>query len=350
MFVHNSWYVGAWSDEIGPGGLLARTLLGERVVFYRLSDGSLAALEDRCCHRGLPLSMGCVRGDQLQCGYHGLTFDRDGICVHVPGQERVPPAARVRRFEVVEQDHLVWIWMGEEGRADAAAIVRHPWHDDPAWMWVKDRYLVHANYQLITDNLMDLTHVGYVHGRTIGGTPQAHSEAEATTTGTDRGVKVVRWMLDSIPPPAYTAAHQFKTERVDRWMEIEFFAPCTVRIYTGAVDVNTGATAGRRDGGFAFMGLNVQTPETEASTHYFWSGAGNKPGVPAARARLLESLQITFAEDKVIVEAQQASLDARPGPLVMIGSDAGMMRARRLVGAMVETEHGKAEAAATRAR
>lgn len=273
MFLRNSWYVAAWSDEIAPGGLLARTLLGEQVVLYRLVDGSVAALEDRCCHRGLPLSKGCVRGDQLQCGYHGLTFDRTGACVHVPGQDKVPPGARVKRFEVQEQDHLVWIWMGDEGRADASTIVRHPWHDDAGWVWVKDRYLIEANYQLVTDNLMDLTHVGYVHGRTIGGTPQAHSEAETITSSFEGGVKVIRWMLNSVPPPVYTAAHRFNTERVDRWMEIEFFAPSTVRIHTGAVDVYTGAREGRREGGFAFMGLNVETPETETTTHYFWSGA-----------------------------------------------------------------------------
>ncbi|HSV46292.1 MAG TPA: aromatic ring-hydroxylating dioxygenase subunit alpha, partial [Ramlibacter sp.] len=233
MFVRNAWYVGAWSDEVAPGGMLTRTLLGEPVLFYRSEDGALAALQDRCCHRGLPLSHGCVQGDRVQCGYHGLVFDARGACVKVPGQERIPPTPKVRSYPVVEKQGMAWIWMGEPERADASQIVSHPFHEDPDWVWIKDCYRVEANYQLITDNLMDLTHVGYVHGRTIGGTPQAHSEALATTTGTERGVRVERWMLDSLPPPAYTVAHTFGTERVDRWMEIEFFAPCVVRIHTG---------------------------------------------------------------------------------------------------------------------
>ncbi len=344
MFVRQSWYVAAWADEIEPGRMLSRVLLGDAVLLYRTEAGHAVALEDRCCHRALPLSHGRVIGEQVQCGYHGLVYDSRGRCVKVPGQERVPPAACVRRYELVEQDHLLWIWMGDEGQARPAEIPRHPWHDDAGWAWVKDRYLVRANYQLITDNLMDLTHVGYVHGRTIGGTPQAHSEADNTVKATANGVKVLRWMPDSVPPPAYTAAHKFNTERVDRWMEIEFFPPSTVRIHTGAVDAGTGAPEGRREGGTAFMGLNVQTPETATTTHYFWSGAlSQTPERPANCPQLHASLATTFAEDRVVVEAQQISLELRPdAPLVKIASDGGMVRARRLVSALIERESGRA--------
>ncbi|MEO5734037.1 MAG: aromatic ring-hydroxylating dioxygenase subunit alpha [Rubrivivax sp.] len=339
MFVRNSWYVAAWSDEIEPGKLLGRTLLGDAVLLYRGESGRLAALEDRCCHRGLPLSLGSVQGDRVQCGYHGLVFDACGTCVKVPGQERVPPKARVKHYEVIEQDHLVWIWMGDAASADQALVPSHPWHGDPAWGWVKDRYLVRANYQLITDNLMDLTHVGYVHTKTIGGTPQAHSEAEMKVEATERGIKVSRFMPDSVPPPSYTAFHTFATERVDRWMEIEFFPPVTVRVHTGAVDTGTGAREGNRSGGFAFMGLNVQTPETESTTHYFWSGARTqKRDNPVDAVQMLKNLATTFAEDKFIIEAQQISLDRKPEPLVMIANDAGTARSRRLVTALLEAE------------
>lgn len=339
MFIREAWYVGAWADEIPAGQLLGRTLLGEPVLFYRGQDGQVAALEDRCCHRGLPLSMGCVQGNAVQCGYHGLVFDGQGACIKVPGQDRVPPKARVRAYPVVEQDQLVWIWMGEPAQADASLIPRHPWHDNPGWEWVKDRYRIAAHYQLIIDNLMDLTHVGYVHGRTIGGTPQAHSDAETTVTATDRSVRVERWMLDSVPPPAYTAVCRFGTERVDRWMEIDFQAPSMVRIHTGAVDTGIGAREGNREGGFAFMGLNLMTPETASSSHYFWSGAHKRqPGAPDGRASLRASLETTFGEDKVVIEAQQQSLERQPEPLVMIASDAGLARARRIVAALLDAE------------
>ena len=343
MFVYNAWYVGAWADEIQPQGVLGRVLLNLPVVFYRAQDGTAHALQDRCCHRALPLSHGCVVGDQLQCGYHGLVYDRNGLCVRVPGQERVPAQARVRSYPVLEQDQMVWIWMGEPALADPAAIVRHPWHNDAAWVWIKDRYSIKANYQLITDNLMDLTHVGYVHQRTIGGTPQAHSEADTKTTRSDTGVKVTRWMMNSVPPPAYLAVHKFNTPTVDRWMEIDFFPPAAVRIHTGAKDVNTGAREGNRAGAMAFMGLNVQTPETDKTTHYFWSGAHTcepvEPRQSDTREQLLKNLSVTFAEDKVVVEAQQESLDRLEAPLVMIASDAGLVHARRLVATMIDKEN-----------
>lgn len=235
---------------------------------------------------------------------------------------------------------MLWIWMGEPALADPALIMRHPWHNDPGWTWIKDRYAINANYQLITDNLMDLTHVGYVHQRTIGGTPQAHSDAETKTERTDTGVKVTRWMMNSVPPPAYTPGHKFNTPTVDRWMEIDFFPPAVVRIHTGAKDVGTGAREGNREGGLAFRGLNLQTPETEKTTHYFWSGArAYSQGEPEGSNGLLTSLPVTFAEDKVVVEAQQASLDKQSSvPLVMIASDAGLTHARKLVATMIEKE------------
>ncbi|KAF3998182.1 aromatic ring-hydroxylating dioxygenase subunit alpha [Glaciimonas immobilis] len=350
MFVYNAWYMGAWADEVKTQGLLGRVLLNQPVVFYRTEDGTALALEDRCCHRALPLSHGCVVGDQLQCGYHGLVYDRNGLCVKVPGQERVPAQARVRSYPVVEKDHMLWIWMGEPALANPALIVAHPWHDDDAWVWIKDRYSIKSAYQLVTDNLMDLTHVGYVHQRTIGGTPQAHSDADTQTTRSETGVKVIRWMMDSVPPPSYVAAHKFNTPTVDRWMEIDFFPPAIVRIHTGATDAGTGAREGNREGGMAFMGLNLQTPETETTTHYFWSGAHTYDAGGLSKAdlcsKLLASLTVTFAEDKVVVEAQQQSLDRLEGaPLVMIASDAGLAHARRMVAVMIENEAAASKAA-----
>jgi len=343
-FVRNAWYVGAWADEVAEGGMMSRVLLGEAVLFYRTPAGKVAALEDRCCHRGLPLSRGQVRGDCVQCGYHGLVFDRQGRCVHVPGQERIPPAARVRAFPVEERDGMIWIWMGEPSLADPAKIVSQLFSESAEWTFLKDRYSVAANYQLITDNLMDLTHVGYVHTRTIGGTPEAHSEAETRTVNTESGgVLVERWMLDSIPPPSYTAVHRFGTPRVDRWMQIEFFAPSVVRIHTGAMDTGKGAREGNRDGALLFWGFNAQTPETERTTHYFWSGARNRVAGDSSSDTRLDSLRVTFAEDKEIVEAQQRSLDRKSQPLVMIASDSGLARARRQVEGLLAAEGERQE-------
>lgn len=121
MWVNNAWYVAAFSKEL-PSGLLSRTLLGVKVVFYRQSDGTVTALEDKCAHRRLPLSFGYLDGDNLVCGYHGMVFAPNGKCVSIPGQARIPPSACVRTFAVEERDGLIWIWMGQAERADLARM------------------------------------------------------------------------------------------------------------------------------------------------------------------------------------------------------------------------------------
>jgi phenylpropionate dioxygenase-like ring-hydroxylating dioxygenase large terminal subunit len=132
--VRNVWYMGAWSHEAADQPL-ARRILGNPVVFFRGADGLVGALEDRCCHRAAPLSLGRVEGNMLRCGYHGLCFNTQGACVRVPGQETVPPAARVPSFQVVEQDAVVWVWMGDADKADRSTIPRFPRHTDPDRCW-----------------------------------------------------------------------------------------------------------------------------------------------------------------------------------------------------------------------
>jgi len=98
-FLRNTWYMAMWSENLAAGTLLPRMLLGTPLVFWRDTQGRVAALEDRCPHRFAPLSKGKLLGDRVQCGYHGLEFDGSGACVrnpHVTG--RIPPAAKVPSF------------------------------------------------------------------------------------------------------------------------------------------------------------------------------------------------------------------------------------------------------------
>ncbi len=338
MFPKNTWYVAAWADEIGTTPV-ARTLLNEPVVLFRGASGRVSALEDRCCHRALPLHHGDVVGDCLRCAYHGLEYNAEGQCVRIPGQEKIPTKAKVRRYPVVEQDDLVWIWMGDEAEAQADKVPSYPWHKHPGWRYRKNTYRIEANHLLIYDNLLDLTHLGYVHKLTIGGDAETHFAAETTTKRTDSGVKVERWMLNSLPPPTYTAAYTFGTVRVDRWQEIEF-EPGLVRIFTGAKDVGGGATEGNRDNAYGFRGLNAMTPETEHTTHYFWSAAHNyRLDEPSVTDAIFENIVITFNEDKEIIESQYRNMRREPGrPLVDISFDVAPVQARRFWDALNKAE------------
>lgn len=339
MFAKNVWYVAAWSDEI-TSTPLARTILEQPVVLFRGQDGHVAAFEDRCCHRGLPLHHGEVVGDCLRCAYHGLEYDRNGICVRIPGQDKIPSKARVKVWPIVERDHLIWIWMGDVELADESKAAGYSYHGDERWRYRKNTYLINANHLLIYDNLLDLTHLGYVHRNTIGGDAETHFSAPTKTVRTERGVRVERWMLNSFPPPMYSNAYPFESERVDRWQEIEF-EPSLVRIFTGAKEAGTGAPEGNRDGGCGFRGLNAMTPETEHTTHYFWSIAHNfRLDEPKVTDGVYESVVVTFGEDKVIIESQYGNLRRDPDRLLVdIGFDVGPIQARRVWDALIKIEN-----------
>ena len=339
MRLRNAWYIGAWADELGARPL-ARRIGNEPIVLFRDSAGKAAALADRCCHRAAPLHLGDVVADGLQCGYHGLTFDGNGRCVRIPGQLQIPENARVRSYPVVEKDQLIWLWLGDPALADAATIVDFPYHNDPArWPNKHDVYPIRGNHMLMVDNLMDLTHLGYLHARTVGGNPGAHVEADMKTVRTARGIKFTRWMRNSLPPPSYVKAGGFKG-RVDRCQIFEFVAPGTILQWTGATDAGAATDDPERDFPFQFRLFHGLTPETETSCFYFWSVAnGYRQNEPEATEQLYREIAPTFIEDKEMVEAQQARLsEFGEAGLVDIASDANRMQMRRLVERLLAAE------------
>ena len=167
MFLRNAWYAAAWEREIGDTPY-ATTILGDDVAIYRGATGRYAALADACPHRRVPLSMGRVRGDDLECGYHGFTYDPSGKCVRIPTQDTIPPNAKVRSYPVVERHQMVWIWTGDPALADEALIEDFHWLDDPAWRYRGERLELPGNYLLLVENLCDLTHLPFVHSSSLG--------------------------------------------------------------------------------------------------------------------------------------------------------------------------------------
>jgi len=315
-------------------------------VLFRDGSHKAAALADRCCHRAAPLHLGSLVEAGIQCGYHGLVFDANGRCVAIPGQELIPQDARVRSYPTVEKDQLVWLWMGNPAVADPAKIVDFPYHNDRAhWPNKHDVYPINGNYMLMVDNLMDLTHLGHLHARTVGGNPSAHVKADMKTVRTSTGLKFTRWMRNSLPPPSYVKAAGFQG-RVDRCQEFEFVAPNTILQWTGATDAGTATDNPQRDFRFQFRLFHGLTPETETSCFYFWSAAnGYRQNDPEATEQLYREIAPTFLEDKAMVEAQQNRLDelGEQG-LVDIASDASRMHMRRIVERLIASEQSAAAA------
>lgn len=330
-FPLNQWYVAAHSSELADKPV-GRKLLGEAVVLFRIDDGTVAALEDRCCHRALPLSAGTVESCGLRCGYHGLLYNHEGKCVEIPGQERIPSKAKVSAYHVQERDGLIWIWFGKpenpEPMCDAPS---YSVHSSPEYVYGGDVYHYNAPYQLIHDNLLDLSHLGYVHLHTIGGNAKLHMNAEMKVESEGDFVRVVRYMPDSVPPPTYSAAYPFKGN-VDRWQEIEFRVSHLL-IWTGAVDQGTDAMDDPQRGGFHMRGFHGVTPESETTCHYFWTMATNPiKDIEEVKRKVLEQTELTFDEDKVVIEAQyQNMIRFGPKSMIDIHVDVGANRARRII-------------------
>lgn len=340
MFLRNMWYVAAFSADLKPGKCFGRRFLNEPVVLFRTASGAISALADRCSHRAMPLSEGHVDGEIIRCPYHGLEFGAGGACVKIPGQDRIPAAAAVRQYPVCERDHLIWIWMGDPDKADTSQIMRNPEHNDPAWSWRPYTMHVKANWQLLVDNILDLTHVAYIHANTIGGNPQTHFSAQVSVNFDGKKVTLLRKMPDSVPPKTYVLAGGFKGN-VDRWQMVEYEPGHgnVLRVNAGACDVGTGAYEGRRDNGFVLLNVHGVTPETETTTHYIWTICTNAPRETGVPELLFDQFYETICEDERALEAQQRRISDTPDMrFVGIASDGAVNRARMMLDAMKKEE------------
>ena len=311
MFVRNTWYVAGWDNEVGPGNLFSRTIIGIPVLMYRTADGALHALEDRCCHRGAPLSVGRREGDCVRCMYHGLKFDASGQCIEAPAQQRIPPQARVRTFPVVERNRWIWIWMGDPEAADPALIPDTHWLADPAWRSLDGYIHYDVNYLLIADNLLDFSHLPFVHPTTLGGS-EDYAAAKPKVERLDDGVRITRWTLDTEAPPF---AKQVKNwpGKVDRWNIYNFTIPAILLMDSGMAPTGTGAPEGHRIDAAEFRGCQALTPETENSTHYFFAHPHNFAiDNPEVTRSIHQAVVTAFDEDRDIITAQQRSLALAP--------------------------------------
>ena len=353
-FPLNAWYAAAYDVEVGRQ-LLGRTICNQALVLHRKADGTVAALEGACWHRLLPLSMGRLEGDELVCGYHGLEYNAEGRCTHMPSQETINPGACVRAYPVLQCHRFVWVWPGDPLLADPALVPGLHWNDDSAWAGDGQRIEVQHDYRLVIDNLMDLTHETFVHGSSIGNREVA--EAPFVATRGERLATVTRWMERITPPPfwagqiAHARGHQGP---VDRWQIIRFEARCTVVIEVGVAPAGSGAkptdanpdnpgnpgNPGDRSAGVNGMVLNTITPQTDGSCRYFWAFARNDClGEQRLTHELREGVARIFREDEHVLEAQQKALGARPGHnFYNLNIDAGAMWARRLIDRLVGRE------------
>ena len=336
-YLRNRWYAAAWSTEIGRE-LKARTILDEPVVMFRTEDNKPVVLEDRCCHKFLPLSMGRIKGDCVECGYHGMTFGGDGKCVRIPGQPRIPDNARVRAYPAVDHLGMVWIWAGDPADATTDLLFDLPPYDAPGWTVNRGPYTyIRSNYQNITDNLLDPAHVSFVHLSTLGSA--AMEDIPVETEQFEEAVCVSRWTPNTPPVPILRKFLE-SDDPVDRWQYYWFHAPSVCVTDFGCGPVGMAQTDEARDANMRIHSCHFLTPETEGSTHYFWMQIRNfAPGDEVVSSMMTEQLIMAFDEDKEVLEGVQRGFDADPHrPSIKLAIDNGPNRGRRIVDRLIREE------------
>lgn len=316
-YVRNAWYVAAWANELAEGKIASITILGEPIALYRTPE-RVVALEDRCVHRMAPLSLGRCEGERLRCMYHGLLFNPDGTVAEIPGQDVVPSNARVKAYPVAEAGSWIWIWMGDTTQADRDLIPAAIGPDHPDYIMGQGHLDYAAQARLINDNLLDFSHLSFVHAQSFQAGPTFADSLPKIET-LDRGVRVSRWTKNTIRP-----AGRSGDDPVDIYMSYDFLIPGILLMWNGSFPVGTASRydMGAPDydlaiGGVTFTSQAV-TPMTENSARYFFCWGPHKAhGDAALRDVLMGIAEQAFGEDKVMIEAQNRVIRATPTPRIM---------------------------------
>jgi vanillate O-demethylase monooxygenase subunit len=353
-FLRNTWYVALWSQDLAPEQMIPRVFLNEPIVLFREADGTPRAIADACAHRFAPLSMGkIVKGTNVRCPYHALEFDGTGKCVFNPhGSGRIPPALKVRSYPVAEKHSMIWIWMGDR-QADPALIPDYSILDpDPKKVvskrdWIK----MEASYELIIDNLMDLSHTAVVHEGILGSEHTVKANLSIEQKGTT--VSVGRSVPNVPAPGLYDMIYQRDGRQVDLWMDMRWDVPACLINDTGVTE--PGAP---REQGTGFFGMHFLTPETATTTYYLFVAVRNNPiswGQPLdgeIQAKVSDLRRIAFQDqDQAIIKAQQEVMLGRQQPAhpVLLEIDVGPVRYKKVLEGLIKKEQEEVQAEAGRA-
>lgn len=334
-FVRNEWHVVALASEVGDQ-LISRVVHGRSILLYRRRDGVPVALDNRCSHRGFPLSSGVRRDDTVECGYHGFTFASTGACVAVPGQTAIPSKASIRSFPVVERGPFIWAWTGDADRVGPTTAPDSVAFGDEGWTFYTGYAPISCHYMLVVDNLLDLSHESFLHATRIGTPEVAETPIATEVDDATSSVLVTRHMEGAECPPSYEQLTGLRTP-IDRTQSIRFLAP------TLYVLDNRLAPAGLppgQPGAFHTRVVYALTPQDARSTHYFFAIGRDFAQHDRALDEVRRKSQYELiAEDAEALELLQRTIDAEgPSPEVSIKIDTGALAARRLIRRRVEAD------------
>lgn len=336
-YVRNAWYVAGWSHELQSATPIAVKILNEPIVIYRAETGRIVALEDRCVHRLAPLSLGRCEGEKLRCMYHGLLFNPEGSVVEIPGQDLIPANARVKNYPIADKHSWLWVWMGDPARADETLIPPAVGLDHPRYNLGHGALDYDAEARLINDNLLDFSHLSFVHPNSFGAS-ETWARSRPNVSPIERGVRVERWITGEI------GMHTKQPQ--DRWTSYDYLIPGVLLMTGGNYPVGSAERYDfgppdleEAESGVSFTSQAV-TPTGDKTARYFFSfGPRVDMGDDARRDLLMEIARKAFGEDKVVIEAQQRVIDQTPDPRIMpTSADKGVTLFNRLVEKLAREE------------
>ena len=341
-YLRNSWYVAAWSETVGPGEVIGRTIMGEPIAFFRDRDGELGAVADRCPHRFAPLSAGKVNDDGiLICGYHGLGFGSDGACAFNP-HGPILRAAKVGSWPVAERGGMIWIWMGPPEACDPGEIPDFAWLDRAAATAKSHGEIISGpgSYDLYIDNIMDLSHTDYLHADTLGQAGVVFSKPDVKIT--DDLIEVVWQSHDARPPAFFPRIIPNLPDRVNMTLKVRWLPAAVIFIDSEIRYPGIPEDLGGEDC-FISRTAHIFTPETEGTTHYFYSITRNfAPEDPALNDMIAEARDRIFqTEDKPMIGRVHARMEGQDfwdlKPL-LLRIDEGGVQVRRRLEKLIEDE------------
>jgi phenylpropionate dioxygenase-like ring-hydroxylating dioxygenase large terminal subunit len=328
--VRDAWYVACFSPDLVAGEPLARKIAGERVMLYRRADGTPVALKDRCAHRSYPLSKGQIDGDDVICGYHGLRYGPDGICTVVPSQETPPRNLGVAAFAVVEEAPLIWVWAGDRERARREPLPSLPWmRATSGWDLVTGYLFLKSSYIHMHENLLDLTHIGFLHGKSFGSA--AYASAPFETIVEASAIVVKRTVEPTMLPPLYAEPLGMVDVPASRAVTSTFHSP---GLSISGVRLSRLSEPLERRRYHHAETAHLLTPIDANSMHYhFLMGRDFAVGDAATGEFLATSLRNVFLEDQAALEAitDVRSDDPDAAPDRSVASDKAGIAMRRLM-------------------
>jgi phenylpropionate dioxygenase-like ring-hydroxylating dioxygenase large terminal subunit len=326
--IRNCWYVAARAEEVGRIPV-ARKFLGTDVVLYRTGAGEPVAMRNRFPHRSFPLARGRLAGDRLVCGYHGMEFEPDGVCAHMPALSSTPATVTVRTYPVADRGPLTWIWMGSPDLADEALIPDTRWLADAGWGTVAGQFHINADYVSMHENLIDQTHFPFLHPDTVGTPEYARSKLRVSTA--DNQVIIKRALRGSPPPAVYGKPAGIMHKKVDRTSEARFVSPALHVAFAEIIDPSPDPGQPQR---YRYNITHCFTPETNTSIHYWWFNSRDyQPADAAIDTFLCDASSQAYREDVVALEwiMDVVRDDTEPHIELSFAPDKPGLMARRII-------------------